>query len=45
MLMENKRVLCVEEEILEPKTDYSAKDLMFFASFVFCVITFEPKMI
>ena len=24
------------------KNDYSAKDLLFFASFAFCVMTFEP---
>ena len=32
----------IEEGILEMKTECSAKDLLFFASFAFCVITFEP---
>ena len=36
---------CIGEGILEVKTDCSAKDLMFFASFAFCVITLEPIMI
>jgi hypothetical protein len=35
----------IEEGILEAKTDCSARDRMFFASFAFCVITFEPIMI
>jgi hypothetical protein len=35
----------IEEGILEAKTDCPAKDHMFFASFAFCVITFEPIMI
>ena len=35
----------IEEGILETKTDCSAKDLLFFACVVFCVITFEPIMI
>ena len=35
----------IKEGILETKTDYSAKDLLFLAWVAFCVITFEPSMI
>ena len=35
----------IKEGILETKTDYSAKDLLFLAWVAFCVITFEPNMI
>ena len=36
---------CIEELILEAKTDCYGKDRLFVASFAFCVITFEPIMI
>ena len=38
-------IIIIVERILEAKTDYSAKDLLFLASFAFCVITFEPIVI
>ena len=38
-------VLLIEEWILEANSDCYGKDRMFFASFAFCVITFEPIMI
>ena len=40
-----KQLAIIEERILEPKTDCSAKDLLFFACVAFCVIAFEPIMI
>jgi hypothetical protein len=44
-IYENMRDLYHRGWILEAKTDCSAKDRRFFASFAFCVITFEPIMI
>ena len=38
-------VVCIEEWILEAKTDCYGKDQLFVASFAFWVITFEPIMI
>ena len=35
----------IKDYLTDAKTDCSAKDRMFFASFAFCVITFEPIMI
>jgi hypothetical protein len=40
-----KKVMSIEEGILEAKTDCSAKDLLLLASFAFCVINFEPIII
>ena len=43
--MDNILVYGLEEWLLEAKTDCYGKDLLFVASFAFCVITFETIMI
>ena len=37
--------IAIEKGVLETKIDCSAKDLLFLACVVFCVMTFEPIMI